>query len=455
MAFSELILELFDRRHLNFDIKPAPEKVTLREDWLAQTVPLDQVGRISLLQQDHTMVMAIYPMTHQLNLQELRAILGPELRFSDTEKVVNQLHAVISQPRFQPNAANGLQIIIDEALTNQEEIYFEAPRPFTVLKLKTDQLGALSDDVLLGSRFSELRTDPATKSTSKESAVVNLRERISKLQRLPAMPDMPSKILALRNNPNGTLDDLVAIIEKDLSLTAQILRYSNSPLFRHHTPASSLRDAIFRVLGYETVLHMSLGYALGRHFKLPVKGPLGNATFWQHATHAAALAQQLAQAIPKANRPKPGIAYLAGLLHDIGFLVLNLFFRNEHEWLNMMLINHPNQSVLEIEKRLLGISHMELGAWLFKAWQIPEELIAVVEYHHEADYQGEHAQYVHLINLTERLLKMHGMSDAESDDIPDELLMKLGLKEEEVYLITDKVLQGGPALREMARAVCG
>ena len=455
MAFSEIVLDLFDRRHLNFDIKPAPESVTLREDWLAQTVPLDHVAGISLLQQDHTMVMAIYPMTHQPNLQELRAILGAELRFTDTEKVVSQLQALIAQPRFQPSAANGLQIIIDEALTNLEEIYFEAPRPFTVLKLKTDQLGTLADDVLLGSCFSSLRADTATKSASKETAAIDLRQRITKLQRLPAMPDMPAKILALRNNPNGTLDDLITIIEKDLSLTAQILRYANSPLFRHHSPAISLRDAIFRVLGYETVLHLSLGYALGRQFKLPAKGPLGNTTVWQHATHAAALAQQLAQAIPKANRPKPGLAYLAGLLHDVGFLVLHLFFRNEYEWLNMMLINHPNQSILDIEKRLLGISHMELGAWLLKAWQIPAELICAVEHHHHLDYQGEHAQYAHLINLTERLLKMHGMSDAESDDIPDELLLKLGLKEEEVYLITDKVLQGGPALREMARAVIG
>lgn len=455
MSFSELILTLVDKRHLAFEIKHAPEAVALREDWLKQTMPLDHVANVSLLQNGHGLVIAIYPMTHQLNLQQVRSAMNNRaLRFVDTEQVANKFISLLKRPDFQPSAENDIHIIIDEAITNLDAVYFEAPRPCTLLMVKTELLGSLADSVRLGSRFSEIREDiEQSRRKLTEQAAIDLKQRIAKMDRLPAMPDMPAKLLALRNNPASTVDDMVAIIENDPSLTAQILRYSSSAIYSHHAQAVSLKDAIFRVMGYETVLHLSLGYALGRVFKLPEKGPLGNEFFWQHASFSAALAQQLSQAMPRARRPKPGMAYLAGLLHDIGFLVLNMFFRNEYAWLNKILLANPAQSVVDVEQRLLGVTHNELGAWLLRAWNIPPELLCAVEHHHNLNHTGPYAEYAHLLNLTERLLKMHGMSDAASDEIPPELLTKLGLDEEEVYVIMDSVLQAGGTFKEMARAV--
>ena len=454
MSFSEIILTLIDNRQLAFELEQAPDAVALREDWLEQTVPLEQVSRITLLQSDKQIVLALYPMGNQLNMQKLRTIIGNDLRFIDTNHAVGNFYHQLKAFKSSGDSEPAMQIIIDEALTNQDVVYFEASKPCSLLKLHAEQLGMLADDVLLGTRISEPHA--SNKSGAKqEQAAIDLRARIAKLTRLPAMPEMPARILALRNNPSGTADDLSAIIETDPSLTAQIMRYANSAMFNHHSPAASIKDAIFRILGYETVLHITLGYALGKAFKLPASGPLGNDSFWQHATFSAALAQQLAHAIPKARRPKPGLAYLSGLLHDVGFLVLHLFFRSEHAWLNKMLQNHPDESIIEMEQRLLGISHNELGGWLFHAWNMPAELICAVTHHHNLDYQGEHAEYALILNLTERLLKTHGISDADTDDIPESLFVRLGLDEEEVYLIVDKVLQGGVTLRDMARAVAG
>ncbi len=453
MPFSEIILTLIDKRHLPFETKQAPDAVALREDWLEQTVPLEQVARVTMLQSADQMVMALYPMTNQLNMQKLKSIISADLRFIDTNQTVNNFYQQLKDQNSHNNKV-GLRIIVDEELTNQDYVYFEAPKACSLLKLQAEQLGMLADNVLLGTRISAPNPRNAV-NTDQNLPKVDLRSRIAKLTRLPAMPEMPAKILALRNNPSGTVDDLTEIIEKDPSLAAQIMRYANSAMFNHHSPAESIKDAIFRILGYETVLHITLGYALGKAFKLPMNGPLGNDSFWQHATFSAALAQQLAQAIPKAQRPKPGLAYLAGLLHDSGFLVLHLFFRNEYTWLNKMLQANPNQSIVEMETRMLGMSHNELGCWLFQAWNMPAEILCAVAHHHDLEYQGEHVEYALLLNLTERLLKTHGISDAETDEIPDALFERLGLQEEEVYLIVDKVLQGGSALRAMAHAVAG
>ncbi len=449
MSAADLFHALLEKQCVDYETLSAPDAVSLREDWLEQTVPIHSVSRIAMLEDEQGYVLAMYPADNLLNLDALRDIMHRKLRFVDARDSISTLAKQLHSPSYDVEGNNQLQLIIDEQLTNQDYIHFEAPASCTLYRLRSPDLEQLSNDILIGVIFSEAR--PVRQSTRQPR--VQIKQRMAKLDRLPAMPDMPSKILGLRNNPNSTIDDLVAIIENDMSLSAQIIRYSNSAVFNNSEPVTSLKDAIFRVLGYDTVLHISLGYALGRVFKLPAQGPLGQENFWQHSTYSAALVQHLATAMPAEGRPKPGIAYLCGLLHDIGFLVLNLFFRNEHAWLNKMIAAHPDKSVLEMEQRLLGVSHNELGKWLMQEWNVPEEICVTVAEHHNLNYAGPHAKYALLVNLSERLLKMHGMSDSDTDDIPQHLLEVLGLDEEEVLVITDEVLQSGDTFREMATAI--
>lgn len=450
MSCADLIHTLLDRQAIEYETLTSPDAVSLKEDWLEQTVPINSVGRTAILQDQQGIVIAIYPADHLLNLDQLQTTLHRQLRFVDAGQYASTLIDKIKSNQTSISSDDGLQIIIDERLTNQDLIHFEAPMDCSLFRIQSLHVEKLSQDILLGGRFSEPQSSQ-TQSASRPR--IEIRKRIAKLDRLPAMPDMPSRILALRNNPNSTIDELVEIIENDMSLSAQIIRYANSAIFNVQAPVTTLKDAIFRVLGYETVLHFSLGYALGRVFKLPQTGPLGHENFWQHSTYSAALVQQLSTAMPRSRRPNPGITYLCGLLHDIGFLVLNLFFRNEHAWLNKMIAADPQASVLELEERLLGVSHNEIGLWLMQAWEIPEEICVTVAHHHNLDYTGPHADYALLVNLSERLLKMHGMSDADSDEIPPELLRKLELEEEEVLEITDEVLQGGATFKEMATSI--
>lgn len=451
MSSADLILTLLDKRGVEFETMRAPDAVSLKEDWLENTVPIHSVGRVSVLEDKQGWVLALYPADHLMNLSELQSVLHRNLRYLENEAMIDKLVAKFKASDSEVGVQNGLQVIIDESLTEQDYIHFRAPSECTVLRMKSMDIEQLAYDALLGSHFSEPQRATAKKISKPK---IDIKQRLERLERLPAMPDMPNRILAIRDNPNSTVDDLVKIIEKDVSLSAQIIRYSNSAIFNLGEPVTTLRDAIFRVLGYETVLHFSLGYALGRVFKLPETGPLGHENFWQHSTYSAALVQQLSAAMPQANRPQPGLAYLSGLLHDIGFLVLNLFFRNEHAWLNKIIAANPNTSVLEMEQRLLGASHTEIGDWLMQAWNMPQEICVTVAQHHNMNYDGPFTEYALLVNLSERLLKMHGMSDSDTDEIPPELLARLGLDEEDVLVITDEVLQGGETFKEMAVAVC-
>lgn len=452
MSYADLVLTLLDRQQLRYRTIKAPETVTLQEDWLEQTVPVQSIARLAVLQDQNGIVLAFYPASHSLNLQQLQSALHRKLSFCDTESIANRLAVDLKNDSFDIKGENGWQIIIDDNLTNQDYVHLEATGTYRIIRLKSDDFQTITGDALLGSSFCSPRRHRYT-SKKNEEARPSIRERISKLGRLPALPVMPARILALHNNPESTVNDLVNLIETDLFLSAQVIRYANSTMFATDKPIISLKDAIFRVLGYETVLHMSLGYALGRTFKLPVSGPLGQEKFWEHAVYSATLMHRLSLAIPQNARPKPGMAYLSGLLHDIGFLVLNLFFRDEHAWLNKLLQNSPEKSVATIETQLLGISHTELGAGLMKHWSMPVEMITAIEHHHNLTYNGTGANYSQLMNLTERLMKMHNMSDADTDEIPDSLLEKLHLNEENVFLIMDEVLQGGNTIKAMANTI--
>ena len=294
MSYADLILTLLDKQKLEYETLRAPDTVSLRENWLEQTVPLTSVARLAILQDKNGVVLAFYPADRIINLFQLQTILHRDLRFVATATIANHLTARLALSDYQLDSASGVQIIIDEHLTNQEFIHFEAPQACTLFRIKSIDLQHLGSDILIGGIFGEI---PVKAANSNDPRSQNLKERIAKLDRLPAMPDMPSRILALRNNPNSTVDQLVALVEQDVSLSAQTLRYANSSIFATRDNIVSLKDAIFRVLGYETVLHLALGYALGRVFKLPEKGPLGQENFWQHATYSAALVQHLANAV--------------------------------------------------------------------------------------------------------------------------------------------------------------
>ncbi len=452
MSYADLVLKLLDKQQLAFDTIQAPDAVSLRVDWLEQTVPIGSVAKLAILQDKHGIVLAFYPATHMIDLKELRNTLRRDLSLIDTAHAEKKFLSDVQSPKFNINTENGWRVIIDDNLLQRDFIHLEAPGSCKIIRISSEDFQHIAADVLLGCSFAEVQTRN-TPSQNNIRLPLDLKQRIAKLDKLPAMPDMPARILAIRSDPDSTVEDLVKIIETDMSLTAQIIRYANSAMFVHDKPVESLKDAIFRVLGYETVLHLSLGYALGKVFKLPESGPLGKEGFWQHSIYSGALMHRLVYAIPQGHRPKAGLAYMSGLLHDIGFLVLNLFFKSEHAWFNKLLEANPDKSIVEVEKRLIGTTHNELGAWLMKAWDMPQELIVTVEHHHNPDYNGPHAVYAQLMNLTERLLKTHGMSDAETDEIPDELLETLLLNEDDIYLIMDEVLQGSSTLKTMVNAI--
>ncbi len=184
-------------------------------------------------------------------------------------------------------------------------------------------------------------------------------------------------------------------------------------------------------------MNLALGISVGTSFRNPREGPLGLDAFWRHSVYCAALTQALGKRMPAGRRPKLGLAYLAGLLHNFGFLLLGHLFKPEFLLLNKLAAAHPMIPVTHLEKRVLGmgnaralmdLGHAEIGAWLMNHWDMPEAVTCAVGRHHEHTYDGPHAEVVHLVMLANQLLKRKGLGDAPRGDLEPRSLARVGIE---------------------------
>lgn len=293
---------------------------------------------------------------------------------------------------------------------------------------------------------------PAAQTSGKEhnGPLLDIRKRIKRLEKLPPMPEMTQKVLQLSSNPSADVKELVGVVELDPSLATQVMRYASSPFFSYQGKVDSVHTAITRVLGYNTVMNLALGATAARPFKIPRNVPLGLDAFWRHAIYSAAMTQALSNAVTDEIRPPAGMAYLAGLLHNFGHLLLGHLFRQEFLILNKFVTKYPDKPVELIERRVLGADHGVIGAWLMHGWQLPEEIVIATREHHNEDYQGIHSVYAQLVFLADRLLKMHGIGDAVNADIPPAILDSLGIGEYKAMSISTRIMEGCEGLETMA-----
>lgn len=257
--------------------------------------------------------------------------------------------------------------------------------------------------------------------------LASLRQRIESTTDLPAMPDVAQALLRLNSNPDGSINDVVEIIETDPSIAAQIMRYARSAFFGYRGEIHSLHQAVTSVLGYGLSIDIALGLSLGKTFTIPNSGPMGLLPFWQHSLYSAALIERIIQIMPRQHRPHSGLGFLGGLLHNFGVLLIAHLFKKEASMLQQIIVANQDKSVVELERQILGTDHMEIGAWLMRSWNLQAEIQVAVAEHHDELYNGVHASYARLALVADRLLKRHGIGDAESTELPAAILSSLGI----------------------------
>lgn len=278
-----------------------------------------------------------------------------------------------------------------------------------------------------------------------------IHKRLEETLEVPVLSDTAKKVLRLRTDPLAGVDELTAIVETDPPLAAQVISWAASPYYAAPGKIRSVEDAIVRVLGFDLVINLALGLSLGKSLPLPKDRPLHRTPYWHQAIYTAALIEGLARAMPISNKPENGLAYLAGLLHNLGFALLAHTFPPHFSLVCRSLeVNlHLNHSV--VEHHILGTTREQMGAWLMQCWHIPDELVYALRYQDDPSYQGAHAHYPNLNYLAQHLLAQQGIGYMHDTNIPDSLYQRLDISADSAQQALQRVLDAEQALQELAQ----
>jgi HD-like signal output (HDOD) protein len=200
-------------------------------------------------------------------------------------------------------------------------------------------------------------------------------------------------------------------------------------------------------------MNLALGLSIGRSLHIPQEGPFGLDAFWRHSVYAARLVEQLAGLLPGRQRLPRGTAYLAGLLQNLGRLVLGHTFQPEFYILNRFAQANPTLSTCELERQVLGVTHDQIGAWLMESWGLPQELIIAVRHHHDESYWEQHASYSQLVLIANRALANHGLGETDTAGLPVFSLEMLGIDEKKVIEITNDLFDNHKDLEDLAQRI--
>lgn len=208
--------------------------------------------------------------------------------------------------------------------------------------------------------------------------------KLDEIENLPTLPAMVQQIQKLINSPNSSMNQIGALISKDQAIAARVVRLVNSAFYGLGRKVSSIPQAIV-VLGLNTVKNLVTGVSVIKMFETADKVSLFNRdAFWMHSFGCAMGARLIAKNL---GRSEPEDYFLAGLLHDIGVLILDQFFHDEF----VRVLKHSNDNSIDYytaEQKILGVTHCEVGAIVAEKWKIPDFLIQTIRYHHTSVNQN-------------------------------------------------------------------
>ncbi|KAA1171987.1 HDOD domain-containing protein [Marinobacter salinexigens] len=429
MALAARLEGFLARKGISFSELPIDQVTSLDAAVIASGQPQGDFIQATLLIDVSGVVMAVHKFDSTLDLEAVQELTGRRLQ-PLTARQTSRLFTDCD-PGFSPpiGAAYDLQVLVDEDATLTDRALFTGGTDRSLVEMD----GRSFRLALAGSRKGHLVIRGPANGGREALTLEEVADKLQKLYRLPPMPALALRILRLTSNTDATARELAELIEFDPSLTAQVMRYARSALFNYPGQINSVQEAVTRVLGFDRVAHVALGIASVRAFDVPRSGMLGMDNFWRHSLYCAFMCQNMAQYC-SADK---GLAYLCGLLHNFGLLLVGHLFPAEFEELNGLREANPEASMQSLEQQVFGhgeneqilaVGHGAIGGILHRLWQLPDPVVKAAGMHQHAGYNGEHENYVLMVQLANALLKQRGIGDEFNDDNVPSLLASLGLE---------------------------
>lgn len=221
-----------------------------------------------------------------------------------------------------------------------------------------------------------------------------IHRTISNVSTLPTLPGVLTKLNSLVDNDKSSIDQMSRVISSDQTLSARVLKLVNSPFYGFPGRVSTVSHALI-LLGVNVVKGLTLSASI---FELMEKEAVG---LWEHSLGTAVVARFISKELGHADLD--GVS-TAGLLHDIGKVVIKVMFVEEYNKIQS-IASSRDMTMLEVEQEILKTDHAEIGSWLAQAWNLPQKLIEPIAYHHDVQRATEQRTVASIVHLADVLVK--------------------------------------------------
>ena len=202
-------------------------------------------------------------------------------------------------------------------------------------------------------------------------------KRLDYIDDLPTLPAIAMEVNVMLQDYDTSVKQLTRTIEKDQTLVPKILKLVNSAFFGFRSRIGTISHAVV-ILGFNTVRNAVVSVSIIEAFSKDALKDFDITRFWTHSIAVAVVSRYLAE---KTRQGSPEASFTAGLMHDIGKIVLAQFFQDLFKvvWESA---RENNLSFYEAEKKEIPITHAQVGGYLAKKWQLPHGIIDTIRYHH-------------------------------------------------------------------------
>lgn len=243
----------------------------------------------------------------------------------------------------------------------------------------------------------------------------NIEQLVKQVDNLVSCPDVFIRINQLIEDPTSTIDAITRVINQDPSFTARLLRIANSPFYGFSSTIETVARAV-TLIGTNQVRHLALSTSVSRTFAGLPNDLVSVNNFWQHSLYCALASRAIAK---RMRRVDPEAVFTAGLLHDIGELVIfNRLPKQARAALELVLDSGDELPIYLAERQTMGLDHAQVGAALARHWGLPPMLCECIEFHHDVKQAQCFPNETAVVHVANTLALMAEIDTLDLEDVP-------------------------------------
>jgi putative nucleotidyltransferase with HDIG domain len=247
------------------------------------------------------------------------------------------------------------------------------------------------------------------------SESIQLQKVIDRISGLPTLPAVITQVTRLMQNPKVSANEVGRAISSDQALASKILKIVNSSFYGFPSRIKTITHAIV-ILGFNSVRATALSASVFSTFgSTEEETSFDRPAFWKHSIGVGAAAKILAK---KLQMKETEEAFLAGLMHDLGKVILDQYLHTRFEEI-LQVVREENCLIADAEKKVLGgVTHAEIGAHLARKWNLNQEFVYIIENHHHPSSASDYFKITSVVHTANILIRAMDIGNSGDNRIP-------------------------------------